>query len=129
MMIWKINTSVWHWEFSCLLVWNLRAEAVIKIMLRTCLHKDVFLHCSLLDLFKEASSSITLENVLEKHTFASTHSQSMRSVVEKTITTEKLEDSVNVHNFIRLLLWFPTQEFPVRLLILLFFMYSPFEQL
>ncbi|KAK8467182.1 hypothetical protein PHAVU_008G273400 [Phaseolus vulgaris] len=59
---------------------------------------------SLLDLFKEASSSITLENVLEKHTFASTHSQSMRSVVEKTITTEKLEDSVNsVRTAIRML--------------------------
>ncbi|KAK7371963.1 hypothetical protein VNO80_05330 [Phaseolus coccineus] len=59
---------------------------------------------SLLDLFKEASSSITLENVLEKHTFASTHSHSMRSVVEKTITTEKLEDSVNsVRTAIRML--------------------------
>ncbi|KAL3035950.1 hypothetical protein AAZX31_02G278600 [Glycine max] len=50
---------------------------------------------SLLTLFKEARSSITLESVLEKHTFASTHTHPLRNVVEKTITMGKLEYSVN----------------------------------
>ncbi|XP_027940747.1 protein ENHANCED DOWNY MILDEW 2-like isoform X2 [Vigna unguiculata] len=50
---------------------------------------DTGLEKSLLALFKEASSSITLETVLEKHT----HSHSLRNVLEKTTTTEKLEDS------------------------------------
>ncbi|WVY90502.1 hypothetical protein V8G54_036016 [Vigna mungo] len=45
---------------------------------------------NLLALFKEASSSTTMENVFEKLT----HSHSLRNVVEKTITTEKL-DSLN----------------------------------
>ncbi|KAH1062761.1 hypothetical protein GYH30_005622 [Glycine max] len=48
---------------------------------------------SLLTLFKEARSSITLESVLEKHTFASTHTHPLRNVVEKTITMGKLEYS------------------------------------
>nr|KYP59504.1 Histone-lysine N-methyltransferase NSD3 [Cajanus cajan] len=50
---------------------------------------------SLLALFKEARSSITMESILEKHTFDSTHTQSLKNVVEKTITMEKLEDSVD----------------------------------
>ncbi|RDX92857.1 Protein ENHANCED DOWNY MILDEW 2, partial [Mucuna pruriens] len=50
---------------------------------------------SLLALFKEAGASITLESVLEKHTFASTHTHSFRNVVEKTITMEKLEGSID----------------------------------
>ncbi|KAI4306164.1 hypothetical protein L6164_029465 [Bauhinia variegata] len=49
----------------------------------------------LLALFKEAASSITLENVLEKHKVASTHSHSLKTTVEKTITVGKLEVSVD----------------------------------
>ncbi|KAK7385995.1 hypothetical protein VNO78_32013 [Psophocarpus tetragonolobus] len=50
---------------------------------------------SLLALFKEASSSITLESVLKKHTFDSTHTRPLRNDLEKTIKMGKLEDSVN----------------------------------
>ncbi|KAK7320338.1 hypothetical protein VNO77_29736 [Canavalia gladiata] len=50
---------------------------------------------SLLALFKEARSSITMESMLEKHTFDSTHAHSLRNVVEKTITMGKLEGSVD----------------------------------
>ncbi|KAF7831325.1 protein ENHANCED DOWNY MILDEW 2-like isoform X1 [Senna tora] len=49
----------------------------------------------LLALYKEARSSITLEDVLEKHKLASTHTQSLRNIVEKTITAGKLEGSVD----------------------------------
>ncbi|KAK7305189.1 hypothetical protein VNO77_43090 [Canavalia gladiata] len=48
----------------------------------------------LLALFKEATSSITLENVIKEHKFASTHTHSLKSVVERTITVGKLEGSV-----------------------------------
>ncbi|RDY04149.1 Protein ENHANCED DOWNY MILDEW 2 [Mucuna pruriens] len=48
----------------------------------------------LLALFKEATSSITLETVIKEHKFASTHTHSLKSVVEKTITLGKLEGSV-----------------------------------
>ncbi|KAK7387132.1 hypothetical protein VNO78_27659 [Psophocarpus tetragonolobus] len=48
----------------------------------------------LLALFKEATSSITLDNVVKEHKFATTHTHSLRSVVEKTITLGKLEGSV-----------------------------------
>ncbi|CAJ1971466.1 unnamed protein product [Sphenostylis stenocarpa] len=58
----------------------------------------------LLGLFKEATSSITLDSVLEKHIFASTHSHILRNGAEKTITMEKLEDSVNaVQSALRML--------------------------
>ena len=81
--------------------WSCHYDIVKNLIVNT---KDVFLPCSLLTLFKEARSSITLESVLEKHTFASTHTHPLRNVVEKTITMGKLEYSVNVHNFIYLLL-------------------------
>ncbi|XP_027340503.1 protein ENHANCED DOWNY MILDEW 2 isoform X2 [Abrus precatorius] len=48
----------------------------------------------LLALFKEATSSITLEKVIKDHKFASTHTHSLKSIVEKTITVGKLEGSV-----------------------------------
>ncbi|KAG4923840.1 hypothetical protein JHK87_049380 [Glycine soja] len=48
----------------------------------------------LLALFKEATSSVTLENVVKEHKFAATHTHSLKSVVEKTITLGKLEGSV-----------------------------------
>ncbi|TKY57357.1 ENHANCED DOWNY MILDEW 2 [Spatholobus suberectus] len=56
---------------------------------------DAYSKKSLLALFKEARSSITMKSVLEKHTFASTHTHSLRNVVEKTITMGKLEGSVD----------------------------------
>ncbi|KAL2316694.1 hypothetical protein Fmac_030570 [Flemingia macrophylla] len=42
-----------------------------------------------------ARSSVTLESVLKNHAFDSTHTDSLRNVVEKTITMEKLEGSVD----------------------------------
>ncbi|KAG4917809.1 hypothetical protein JHK84_055141 [Glycine max] len=45
-------------------------------------------------LFKEATSSVTLENVVKEHIFAATHTHSLKSVMEKTITLGKLEGSV-----------------------------------
>lgn len=48
----------------------------------------------LLALVKEASSSITLESVIKEHKFVSTHTHSLKNVVEKTITMGKLEGSV-----------------------------------
>ncbi|KAK4278387.1 hypothetical protein QN277_016240 [Acacia crassicarpa] len=48
----------------------------------------------LLDLFKEATSSISLDDVLEKLKFASTQ-PSLRTYVDKTITARKLEASVD----------------------------------
>ncbi|CAI8596663.1 unnamed protein product [Vicia faba] len=49
----------------------------------------------LLALFKEASSSVTMENVIKEHNFtSSTHAHSLKNVVEKTITMGKLEGSV-----------------------------------
>ncbi|XP_027329320.1 protein ENHANCED DOWNY MILDEW 2-like isoform X2 [Abrus precatorius] len=50
---------------------------------------------SLLALFKESKSSITLESVLKKHTISSTCARSLRNVLEKTITMGKLEGSVD----------------------------------
>jgi hypothetical protein len=50
-----------------------------------------------LALFKEASSSITMEKVIKEHKFASTHTHTLENVVEKTITVGKLEGSVEVH--------------------------------
>ncbi|XP_073225073.1 protein ENHANCED DOWNY MILDEW 2 isoform X2 [Cicer arietinum] len=58
----------------------------------------------LLALFKEATSSVTLENVIKEHKFASTHTHSLKNVVEKTITAGKLEGSVEaVRTAIRML--------------------------
>lgn len=54
------------------------------MLLFTC---DVFLACSLLDSFKEARSLISLEGVLEKDTFASTH----------TLSLGKMEGSADAH--------------------------------
>ncbi|KAE9594114.1 hypothetical protein Lal_00017046 [Lupinus albus] len=48
----------------------------------------------LMALFKDATSTITLENVVKDHKFSSTHTSSLRSVVEKTITVGRLEGSV-----------------------------------
>ncbi|XP_061338151.1 protein ENHANCED DOWNY MILDEW 2-like [Gastrolobium bilobum] len=48
---------------------------------------------SLLALFKEVRSSVTLESV--KHKLASTHTHAFRNVLEETITMEKLEGSVD----------------------------------
>ncbi|KAK7316808.1 hypothetical protein RJT34_00536 [Clitoria ternatea] len=48
----------------------------------------------LLALFKEATSSITLEDVIKEHKFVATHTHSLKSVVERTITLGKLEGSV-----------------------------------
>lgn len=49
----------------------------------------------LLDLFKEATSSISLDDVLRKHKFASSQTHPLRTYVEKTITAGKLEGSVD----------------------------------
>ena len=51
----------------------------------------------MLALFKEATPSVTFENVVKEHKFAATHTHSLKSVVEKTITLGKLEGSVEVH--------------------------------
>ena len=51
----------------------------------------------MLALVKEASSSITMESVIKEHKFVSTHTHSLKNVVEKTITMGKLEGSVEVH--------------------------------
>jgi len=51
-------------------------------------------------LVKEASSSITLESVIKEHKFVSTHTHSLKNVVEKTITMGKLEGSVEVRIFL-----------------------------
>ncbi|KAK7333425.1 hypothetical protein VNO80_30197 [Phaseolus coccineus] len=48
----------------------------------------------LVAMFKEATSSVTLEDVVKGHNFASTHTHSLKNVVEKTITLGKLEGSV-----------------------------------
>lgn len=50
----------------------------------------------MLALFNEAASSVTLDDVLEKHKVASTHTHSLRNTVERTITVGKLEGSVDV---------------------------------
>lgn len=50
-------------------------------------------------------SSITMENVIKEHKFASTHTHSLKNVVEKTITVGKLEGSVEVHIYLYLLLY------------------------
>ncbi|KAJ1392510.1 Zinc finger, PHD-type [Sesbania bispinosa] len=50
---------------------------------------------SLLALWEEARSSITLESVLENLTFASTHTQSSKNAVEKNIPMGNLEGSVD----------------------------------
>ncbi|KAI9108596.1 hypothetical protein K1719_020480 [Acacia pycnantha] len=49
----------------------------------------------LLDLFEEATSSISLDDVSEKLKFASTQPSSLRTYVDKTITAGKLEASVD----------------------------------
>ncbi|QCD78251.1 histone-lysine N-methyltransferase NSD3 [Vigna unguiculata] len=48
----------------------------------------------LVAMFKEATSSVTLEDVVKEHNFVSTHTHSLKNVVEKTITLGKLEGSV-----------------------------------
>lgn len=48
----------------------------------------------LTDLMKDAASSITLENVIQKHKVPSTHAYSLKHVVDKTIKMGKLEGSV-----------------------------------
>lgn len=45
---------------------------------------------------KDAASSITLENVIQKHKVPSTHAYSLKHVVDKTIKMGKLEGSVVV---------------------------------
>uniref|UniRef100_A0A5B7BGT9 Zinc finger PHD-type domain-containing protein n=1 Tax=Davidia involucrata TaxID=16924 RepID=A0A5B7BGT9_DAVIN len=45
-------------------------------------------------LMKDASSSITLENIIEKHKVPTTHAYSSRNVVDKTITLGKVEGSI-----------------------------------
>lgn len=67
----------------------------------------------MLTLFEEATSSITLENVIKTHKFASTHTHSLKSVVEKTITVGKLEGSVDVISI--LILWCYIVEFVLSL--------------
>ena len=51
----------------------------------------------MMKMLKEATSSVTLENVVKEHIFAATHTHSLKSVMEKTITLGKLEGSVKVH--------------------------------
>ncbi|KAK8468512.1 hypothetical protein PHAVU_006G049800 [Phaseolus vulgaris] len=48
----------------------------------------------LVAMFKEATSSVTLEDVVKEHKFSTTHTHSLKNVVEKTITLGKLEGSV-----------------------------------
>ena len=48
-------------------------------------------------MFKEATSSVTLEDVVKEHKFSTTHTHSLKNVVEKTITLGKLEGSVEVY--------------------------------
>ncbi|XP_038898812.1 protein ENHANCED DOWNY MILDEW 2 isoform X2 [Benincasa hispida] len=48
----------------------------------------------LMDLMKNVSSSITLEDVIRKHKVPSTHAYSLKNVVDKTIKMGKLEGSV-----------------------------------
>ncbi|KAG5054541.1 hypothetical protein JHK85_007051 [Glycine max] len=43
----------------------------------------------------EATPSVTFENVVKEHKFAATHTHSLKSVVEKTITLGKLEGCSN----------------------------------
>lgn len=45
---------------------------------------------------KDAASSITLEDVIEKHKVPSTHKSSNRYAVERNITQGKVEGSVEV---------------------------------
>ncbi|KAG7037353.1 Protein ENHANCED DOWNY MILDEW 2, partial [Cucurbita argyrosperma subsp. argyrosperma] len=48
----------------------------------------------LMDLMKNVASSITLEDVVQKHKVPSTHAYSLKNVVDKTIKMGKLEGSV-----------------------------------
>lgn len=49
---------------------------------------------------RDAASSITLEEIKEKHKVPSSHSYSSKNNVEKNITIGKLEGSVEVHNIL-----------------------------
>jgi len=77
-------------------------------------------------MFKEATSSVTLEDVVKEHNFVSTHTHSLKNVVEKTITLGKLEGSVEVYIlpyvvvFVSQLVWS---------LFILSFVFRLFEQL
>lgn len=51
----------------------------------------------LLALVKEASSSITLEDVMKKRVVPSTHSHSSKAIVDKNIALGKVEAAVEVH--------------------------------
>lgn len=51
-----------------------------------------------MDLMKNVASSITLEDVVQKHKVPSTHAYSLKNVVDKTIKMGKLEGSVEVRN-------------------------------
>lgn len=48
------------------------------------------------DIIKEATSSVSMRDVLEKHKTPSTHTQSFKSNVDKAITMGKLEGAVEV---------------------------------
>lgn len=54
------------------------------------------LHCRLLNLMKEAESSVTLEDIIAKPRVLSTHGYSSRSVIDRTITLGKIEGLVEV---------------------------------
>ncbi|XP_038688579.1 protein ENHANCED DOWNY MILDEW 2 isoform X2 [Tripterygium wilfordii] len=55
---------------------------------------DVDTERRLSDLIKKSETSITMESVVKKHKMPSTHKYSARYVVDKTITTGKVEGSV-----------------------------------
>lgn len=46
---------------------------------------------------KEATSSVTLEEIVKQHKVPSTHTSSSRYVVDKTITLGKVEGSIEVY--------------------------------
>lgn len=56
-----------------------------------------FGQCRLLALMKEAASSVTLEEIIQKHKVPSTHAHSLKHFVEKTTTLGRIEGSVEVY--------------------------------
>lgn len=51
----------------------------------------------LLDLIEDDASSMNLEDIREKYGVSSPHKSFLKDVVNKTITVEKVESSVEVH--------------------------------
>lgn len=57
----------------------------------------MFLALRLLQLMKDAASSITLEDIIKRHKVPSTHANSSKYAVDKNITVGKLEGSIKVY--------------------------------